>query len=132
LRDFFGSRTIFYPRPQNLPHPVSVFDWDGAVMAGESYWSWERSTDHYKAVLIKIIAELFALARIVPGEVPHVASGSIWDLTLPRHAYRRALALLKPAESALRRLIIMGAHGKTFVPALGNFGDVVDGARERH
>jgi hypothetical protein len=88
-----------------------------AAMAGESFWSWERSTAHYKAALIKIIAELFVLARIVPGEVPDTASQDIWNISLPRYAYRRALELLKPAESALRRLIIMGAHGKSFAPA---------------
>jgi hypothetical protein len=95
-------------------------------LAGESCWSWERSTAHYKAALIRIIAELFALARIVPGEVPDTASQDIWNISLPRYAYRLALELLKPAESALRRLIIMGAHGKSFVPGNvgdGNFGD---------
>jgi hypothetical protein len=45
-----------------------------------------------------------------------VASGSIWDITLPRYCWQKVLALLTPAESALRRLIIMAAHGKPIAP----------------
>jgi hypothetical protein len=78
----------------------------------------ERHLARYTAALMTIIAELFKRARIVPGEVPDVASGEIWDISLPRYAYKRVLALLIPAESALRRLIVMGAFGKSFVPPL--------------
>ena len=81
-------------------------------MAVEACWSMEKCVVNYKGKLILIIAELFRLARIVPGEVPDVQSGEIWDISLPRYCWRRVLELLMPAESALRRLIIMAAHGK--------------------
>jgi hypothetical protein len=85
-------------------------------MSDEPCWSLEKCVVNYKAKLIVIIAELFRLARIVPGEVPDVASGSVWDITLPRYCWQKVLALLTPAESALRRLIIMAAHGKPIAP----------------
>jgi hypothetical protein len=85
-------------------------------MSIEPCWSLEKRVVNYKGKLIVIIAELFRLARIVPGEVPDVASGSIWDITLPRYCWQKVLALLTPAESALRRLIIMAAHGKPIAP----------------
>jgi hypothetical protein len=85
-------------------------------MSQEPWWSLEKCVVNYKAKLIVIIAELFRLARIVPGEVPDVNSGEIWDICLPRYCWQKVLALLTPAESALRRLIIMAAHGKPIAP----------------
>jgi hypothetical protein len=76
-------------------------------MSDEPCWSLEKCLVNYKGKLIVIVAELFRLARIVPGEVPDVASGSLWDITLPRYCWQKDLALLMPAESALRRLTIM-------------------------
>jgi hypothetical protein len=81
-------------------------------MSSEPYWSMEKCVVNYKAKLIIIVAQLFNLARIVPGEVPDVNSGEIWDISLPRYCWQKVLALLQPAEAALRRLIIMAAHGK--------------------
>jgi hypothetical protein len=103
-------------------------------MSVEPCWSLEKCVVNYKGKLLVIIAELFRLARIVPGEVPDVASGEIWDVSLPRYCWQKVLALLTPAESALRRLIIMAAHGKPIAPFVpdeqdfgeqdfGNFGD---------
>jgi hypothetical protein len=85
-------------------------------MSDEPYWSMEKCVANYKSKLIIIIAELFRRARIVPGEVPNVSSGEIWDICLPRYAWRLVMDILQPAESALRRLIIMAAHGRTYVP----------------
>jgi hypothetical protein len=105
-----------YPNASNLIHPVPRFERDDELMTGEALWSMERCVANYKGKLIIIIAELFKLARIVPGEVPDVNSGGIWDISLPRYCWQKVLALLTPAESALRRLIIMAADGKTYVP----------------
>jgi hypothetical protein len=76
----------------------------------------EKCVANYKAKLMVIIAELFRRARIVPGEVPNVNSGEIWDICLPRYAWHLVMDILQPAESALRRLIIMAAHGRTYMP----------------
>jgi hypothetical protein len=80
----------------------------------------EVSIALYKAQLMVILTQLFKLARIVPGEV-HDPKDDIWNISLPRYAWKRVLELLVPAESALRRLIVMGTFGKSFEP--GNFGD---------
>jgi hypothetical protein len=84
-------------------------------MSGEALRSMEGCVVNYKAKLVLMIAELFKRARIAPGEVPDVASGEIWDISLPRYAYKYVLALLIPVESAMRRLIVMGAFGTSFV-----------------
>jgi hypothetical protein len=73
----------------------------------------EGNVAHYKAEFLLILAQLFKLARIVPGET-HDPKDDSWNISLPRYAWKKVLALLVPAESALRRLIIMGAFGKMF------------------
>jgi hypothetical protein len=75
----------------------------------------EACVANYKAKLMVILAQLFKLARIVPGEV-HDPKDDIWNISLPRYAWKQVLALLVPAESALRRLIVMGTFGKSYEP----------------
>lgn len=77
--------------------------------------SLEACVANYKAKLMVILTQLFKLARIVPGEV-HDPKDDIWNISLPRYAWKNVLALLVPAESALRRLIVMGTFGKSFEP----------------
>jgi hypothetical protein len=96
---------------------VLRFEREGAFMSGKSHFSLEACVANYKAQLIVIIAELFKLARIVPGEV-HDRKDSIWNLTLPLYCWQRVLELLIPAESAMRRLIVMAGYDKVFVPDL--------------
>lgn len=85
-------------------------------MSEEPYWSIEKCVVNYKAKLIRIVASLFKMARIVPGEVHDPNDPEIWNISLPRYAWRRVMDIVQPAESALRRLIIMAADGKSFVP----------------
>jgi hypothetical protein len=87
-------------------------------MADDKWWSLGKCVVNYKTKLIVIIAELFRLARIVPGEVSQVTSGEIWDISLPRYCWQRVLELLIPAESAMRRLIVMAGYDRVFVPDL--------------
>lgn len=81
--------------------------------------------------LLAIIAQLFALARIKPGERPELDAEARTDVrmvSLPLYVCRKVMDLLVPAEAALRRLIIMAAHGLDFTPpsfrspALGKSG----------
>ncbi len=51
--------------------------------------------------LLQIVAALFAFAGSVEGRA----------VALPRHVYRTILLVLRPAESAVRRLIIIAARG---------------------
>ncbi len=76
------------------------FDWAGCV---------ERNRD----ILIRIIADMFVLARIVPGEV---IGSEPFERTLPRYVWRAVMLILVPAEAAMRRLIIIAARGLAFEP----------------
>ena len=68
-------------------------------------WAIVISRNH--ALLLRIVAELFAMARIVDGGT---------SPTLPRHLYNAILLILRPAESAIRRLIIIAARGLVLKP----------------
>ena len=63
-------------------------DWDAII---------ERNAER----LVAVLTELFALAGFGRGGTA----------LLPRHVRRAILALLRPAESALRRLIVIAARG---------------------
>jgi hypothetical protein len=63
---------------------------------------WTLAITRNRDALLRVIAALFALAGLAPGA----------KLTLlPRPVYRAFLRVLRPAESALRRLIMIAAHG---------------------
>jgi hypothetical protein len=75
--------------------------------------------EHNRGKFIPIIALLFKLARIAPGERPELRPGARADafmISLPLYVYAKVMELLVPAEAALRRLIIMVAHGLDFTP----------------
>ena len=63
-------------------------NWDGII---------ERNAER----LVAVLSELFAFAGFGRGGTA----------LLPRHVRRAVLALLRPAESALRRLIVIAARG---------------------
>lgn len=63
---------------------------------------WALAITHNRDQLLRILAALFAMAGLAEG-------GSV--STLPRHLYRAVLLVLKPAESAVRRLVIIAARG---------------------
>jgi hypothetical protein len=63
---------------------------------------WNRAIDINRAALTQVVAEIFALLQVaLEGAVSH----------LPRGAYLAVEGLLLPAESALRRLIVIAARG---------------------
>ena len=71
---------------------------------------WELSIERYRADLIRAVGWLFTWLKLEVG-------GSLE--TLPRHQRRTILFVLRPAESALRRLILIGARvWKTTAPRL--------------
>ncbi len=82
---------------------------------------WNRAIERNTKALRQIVAALFALAAAAltspreRGEVVRAADrrGEVW---LPRHLYATILLILRPAESALRRLIVIAARGLSLNP----------------
>jgi hypothetical protein len=63
---------------------------------------WALAVEKNRTALIRIVAQIFALLGLSAGEtVEH----------LPHRLYVAAKRLLRPAESALRRLIVIAARG---------------------
>jgi hypothetical protein len=81
-------------------------------------FDWPLAIDRNSEALCAIAARLIVMAGIQAGRT--VA-------TLPRHLYRRILSLLRPAEYAARRLIVMAAC--KLVPDSGL--PLATGARQR-
>ena len=63
---------------------------------------WAKAIEINKAALIRIVAALIAMVGLVDG----VAAAR-----LPRALYRAVARVLRPAESAVRRLIVIAARG---------------------
>ena len=63
---------------------------------------WAMAIERNSEALLRVVAALVAMVRVKGGGVAAY---------LPRDVYSAALILLRPAESAVRRLIIMAARG---------------------
>ncbi|MEO3998856.1 hypothetical protein [Mesorhizobium sp. CAU 1732] len=72
---------------------------------------WKAAIETNRQALKRVLASLGAMAGIT--------SGGGADRTLPRHLHRAVLRLLRPAEAAARRLVIVAARGLvvTLTPA---------------
>ncbi len=68
---------------------------------------WALAINRNRDLLMRIIASLFAMVGLAENAMP---------ATLPRHVYRAVLRLLRPAESAVRRLVIIAARGLVLKP----------------
>ncbi|MGB8817302.1 MAG: hypothetical protein WCC66_05195, partial [Rhizobiaceae bacterium] len=70
--------------------------------------------------LQRIVAALFAMLAAAASTSPASGRGGPQDrrgpVCLPRHIYAAILLILRPAESALRRLILMAAIGLALKP----------------
>jgi hypothetical protein len=71
---------------------------------------WAMVIDRNSEALFRIVATLVAMVRVHGGSMAAF---------LPRHVYSAALTLLKPAESAVRRLIVIAARGLAVKMRLG-------------
>ncbi len=67
---------------------------------------WARAVDINRIALTRVVAEIFALIGLVAGG------------PLPHRVYLAAERLLRPTESALRRLIIIAARGLVVKPSV--------------
>jgi hypothetical protein len=63
---------------------------------------WQQAIERQRGALVRIVAALFAMTGLVEGNTIS---------RLPRPLYRAVLRILYPAESAVRRLIIVVARG---------------------
>jgi len=61
---------------------------------------WPPALEHHRAALLRIVAVLVLMAGLDEGGAD----------TVPRRVWRRILRLLRPAESAVRRLIVIAAR----------------------
>jgi len=68
---------------------------------------WARAIEINQVALTRIVAALIAMVGLA-------AEGAM--ARLPQPLYRRALRVLRPAESAVRRLIVMAARGVAVKP----------------
>ena len=68
---------------------------------------WARAIEINQAALTRIVAALIAMVGLA-------AEGAM--ARLPQRVYRKALRVLRPAESAVRRLIVIAARGVEVLP----------------
>jgi hypothetical protein len=74
---------------------------------------WNAAIEKHREALKRIVAALVAIAGLAGADSALRACG---DATLPRHLHRTVLRLLRPAESAARRLVIALARGFSAPP----------------
>jgi hypothetical protein len=89
-------KKIYPPPPNPRDNPASVLKQEGALM------DWAMVIERNSERLFVVVASLVAMVRVRGGGMA---------ACLPRHVYSAALILLRPAESAVRRLIIIAARG---------------------
>lgn len=76
---------------------------------------WNFAIEKHREALRRILAMLVALAGFPVLQANGGAAGANVVTTLPRRLHRALLALLRPAEAAARRLIIIAARGLVVV-----------------
>jgi hypothetical protein len=64
--------------------------------------NWDKAIDRNREALLRILEVLFAIVGL---------DGNPVVATLPRHLHNHVLRILRPAESAARRLIVIAARG---------------------
>ncbi|MGE3363993.1 MAG: hypothetical protein AB7I34_11145 [Rhizobiaceae bacterium] len=84
---------------------------------------WNAAIERHREALKRILVTLFAMAGVISGSCsetksPGFSSEGTPEPTLPRHLHRAILRLLRPAESAARRLIIAAARSIVLPPPL--------------
>jgi hypothetical protein len=78
-------------------------------------WNW--AIERHREALKRVVAMLVAMAGCSPladgpaRRAEPLAGEGVLAPTLPRHLHRAVLRLLRPAESAARRLIVVAARG---------------------
>lgn len=71
---------------------------------------WDLAIARNLASLRRIAESLLVMAGLGADAAPANALRAPWPATLPRHLHAAVLSVLRPAESALRRLIVIAAR----------------------
>lgn len=84
-------------------------------MPREAALDWDFAIEKHREALKGILAMLVAMAgfSVLQARGGAAIAGGV---TLPRHLHRALLALLRPAEAAARRLVIVAARGLVVEP----------------
>lgn len=77
---------------------------------------WNAAIERNRDALKRILAMLVTMAGIAVGPRPEARAGGEPRRTLPRHLHRAIVSLLRPAEAAARRLIIVVARDLVVAP----------------
>jgi hypothetical protein len=72
---------------------------------------WNFAIEKHREALKRVLATLVAMAGFPVLHAGEDAAAAGGDATLPRHLHSALLALLRPAEAAARRLVIIAARG---------------------
>jgi hypothetical protein len=150
-------RIIF---PRLFPTPPNLRDNPRRLYRKEAAMDWTAAIDKNREALKRVLAMLVAMAGLGAGgqfpffrqegrsssEFPRAEKSKLSPaFTLPRHLHRAITKLLRPAEAAVRRLIIVAARGlvvtlppsrprkpkpKPMEPLLRGFGIAVTVSRE--
>ena len=75
---------------------------------------WNQVITRNQPLLLTIVSEMYAMLRTV--DVGPGVEGKSGSFTLPRRVLNAILFLLRPAESAVRRLILIAARGIVLKP----------------
>jgi len=75
--------------------------------------NWNAAIERNREALKRILAMLVAMAGL---PVLRACGDAAGEATLPRHLHRAILALLRPAEAAARRLVIVAARDLVVAP----------------
>ena len=80
--------------------------------------NWPAVITRNHALLLRIVAELFAMMRMIDDGTSRrsLGEGGSGGVSLPRQLYNAILLILRPCESAIRRLIIIAARGLVLKP----------------
>src|SRR6187401_464622 len=97
---FGGDALLLFFSPGLASVPVMFYD----RLLG--HMDWPRTIETNQAALTRIVAALIAMVGLA-------AQGAA---RLPRPLYHAALRVLRPAESAVRRLIVIAARGVAVKP----------------
>jgi len=113
------SVQIFSPEERNLKnfvHPLFDLLNNPVAFCTEPAMDWNFAIETQKEALKRVLALLVAMAGLVNAgqgtPTPNFLGGRV-GCVLPRHLYRAILRLLRPAEAAARRLIVIAARGLT-------------------
>ncbi|MEX0957434.1 MAG: hypothetical protein WDZ83_19740 [Rhizobiaceae bacterium] len=77
---------------------------------------WTLAIRRNREALLRILAALFALVGLAGQDPAGVPKGA----TLPRHLHAHALRILRAAESAIRRLVVIAAREVVVQPRRGS------------